>query len=243
MTIGELTASVAHEVNQPLGAIITNGNACLRWLAREPPQLDEARDCLRAMVRDGSRAGEVITRIRSLIKKSSPTKTRVDLNDAIQEALALIAPEARRQAILIRTDLAAGLPAVPGDRVQLQQVLLNLVVNAIDAMKEVTDRPRELWISSHPQQAGTVLIKVQDNGVGLPTESLEQIFEAFYTTKAEGMGMGLSISRSIIEAHGGRLWSSVNETRGATFQFTLPTDDEGTFRFGQARVNIGARSQ
>jgi PAS domain S-box-containing protein len=226
MTMGELTASIAHEVNQPLAALVANSNACLRWLARQPPSVDEARDCLHRMIRDGLRAGEVITRIRSLVTKSSPVKVRLDLNAAIQEVLAITGPEARQYVVLVRTELAANLPPVRGDRVQLQQVILNLVMNGIEAMREVADRPRELWVKSRPHEGGTVLVAVQDNGIGLRAESVERIFEAFYTTKAEGMGVGLSITRSIIQAHGGRLWPSANDPHGATIQFTLPTDDK-----------------
>jgi PAS domain S-box-containing protein len=222
MTMGELTASIAHEVNQPLAALATNANACLRWLARQPPNLDEARECLHRMIRDVHRAGEVITRIRSLAKKSSPVKARLDLNDAIYEVLAMIDPEARRYTVLVRTDLAASLPPVQADRVQLQQVILNLVMNGIEATKEVADRPRELRIWSHPNEGGAVLVSVQDNGIGLEAENLERVFEAFYTTKAAGMGIGLSISRSIIEAHGGRLWVNSNVPHGSIFHFTVP---------------------
>jgi signal transduction histidine kinase len=167
----------------------------------------------------------VITQIRSLVKKSSPAKARLDLSEAIQEVLLITNAEARRHRILVRTDLAAGLPPVRGDRVQLQQVLLNLVLNGLDAMKVVTDRPRELLIRSQSHEPGQVLVAVQDSGIGLEEGSLERVFEAFYTTKAEGMGMGLAISRSIVEAHGGRLWATRNEPRGAVFQFTLPADE------------------
>jgi PAS domain S-box-containing protein len=222
MTMGELTASIAHEVNQPLAALATNANAGLRWLARQPPNLDEARDCLHRMFRDVHRAGEVITRIRSLAKKSSPVKARLDLNDAIYEVLATIDPEARRYTVLVRTDLAPNLPPVQGDRVQLQQVILNLVMNGIEATKEVTDRPRELQIRSRPNEDGAVLVSVQDNGIGLEAENLERVFDAFYTTKATGMGIGLSISRSIIGAHEGRLWANSNVPHGSIFYFTVP---------------------
>jgi PAS domain S-box-containing protein len=235
MTMGELAASIAHEINQPLAALATNSSACLRWLVHQPPNLDEVQACLHRMIRDSRRAGEIITRLRSLVKKSPPVKAGLDLNDAIQEVLTLISPEARRHAVLVRTDLGAALPPVRGDRVQLQQVILNLVMNGIDAMKEVADRSRELWIRSCPHDAGTVLVSVQDTGVGLAPEALRHVFEAFYTTKAEGMGMGLSISRSIIAAHGGELWPSTNDEQGATFQFTLPTEDAhdgGTAEFG-----------
>jgi C4-dicarboxylate-specific signal transduction histidine kinase len=226
-TMGELTSSIAHEVNQPLTALVTSSNACLRWLASQPPNLDEARECLQRIIRDSNRSSEVIMRIRSLVRKSSPAKTRLDLNEAIREVLAIIDPEARRQRVVVRTELASDLPPVRGDRVQLQQVLLNLVMNGIEAMKSVTDRPRELLIRSRPDESSQVLMSVQDSGIGLDQQSLGRVFEAFYTTKTEGMGMGLSISRSIIEAHGGRLWATANDGCGATFQFTLPKNGEG----------------
>jgi PAS domain S-box-containing protein len=224
MTMGELASSIAHEVNQPLAALVTNANAGLRWLASQPPDLEEARECLRRIIRDGNRAGEVITRIRSLVKKSAPAKARLDLNDTIQEVLLITNAEARRHRVFVRTELAAALPPVRGDRVQVQQVILNLVMNGIEAMREVTDRPRELLIRSRPEESSHVLVAVQDSGIGLDEQRLERVFEAFYTTKPEGMGMGLSISRSIIEAHGGRLWPTAHRDYGATFQFTLPTE-------------------
>ncbi len=227
LTLGEITASIAHEVNQPLAGVATNGNAGLRWLAREPPNLEEARACLQRIIRDGNRASEVIARIRALVKKSAPVKARLDLRDTIQEVLAIIDTEARQHRVLVRTELAAGLPPVWGDRVQLQQVLLNLELNGIDAMKAVTDRPRVLRIRAQPHEAGHVLVAVQDSGIGLEEGSLERAFEAFYTTKPEGMGLGLAISRSIIEAHGGRLWATPNAGPGVTMQFTLPTGDAG----------------
>jgi signal transduction histidine kinase len=225
MTLGELTTSIAHEVNQPLAGVVTNGNACLRWLTRDPPNLDEVRECLRRIIRDGHRASDVIARLRALVKKSIPAKAPLDLSDTIQEVLAMTNPEARRHRVSVRTDLAAGIPLARGDRVQLQQVILNLVMNGIDAMKAVTDRPRELLIRSQPHESGTVLVAVQDAGIGLDAQSMARLFEAFYTTKPEGMGLGLAISRSIIEAHGGRLWPTAHGDYGATFQFTLPTDD------------------
>jgi PAS domain S-box-containing protein len=225
LTLGEITASIAHEVNQPLAGVTTNGNAALRWLSRDPPNIEEARACLQRIIRDGNRASEVIARMRALVKKSAPTKARLDLRDTIHDVLAIIDPEARRHRVLARTDLAAGLPPVRGDRVQVQQVLLNLLLNGIDAMKAVTDRRRVLRIRAQPHEAGQVLVTVQDTGVGLDPQSLARLFEPFYTTKPEGMGLGLSISRSIIEAHGGRLWASANDEQGATFQFTLPADD------------------
>jgi C4-dicarboxylate-specific signal transduction histidine kinase len=226
MTLGELTASIAHEVNQPLAAVTTNANACLRWLARDPPDLEEARGCLRRIIRDGNRAGDVIARLRALVKKSAPAKAPLDFNDMFEEVLAMIDPEARRHRVAVWTDLAAGLPLVRGDRLQVQQVLLNLVMNSIEAMQAVTDRPRELRIRTQPHESDTVLVTVQDTGIGLDPQGMARLFESFYTTKPEGMGLGLSISRTIIEAHGGRLWATPHDGPGATFQFTLPAGSE-----------------
>jgi len=225
--MGELTASIAHEVNQPLAAVVTNGNASLRWLAIDPPNFDEARQALRNIVRDGNRAGDVIARIRAVLKKSEPAARRVDLNEIIREIVALTQGEVERRGATLRTDLAVNLPAVMGDRVRLQQVLLNLVINALDAMNEVTDRPRSIRIHTEAQDATSILIAVEDSGIGLSPEKMSRLFDAFYTTKPDGLGMGLAISRSIVEEHGGRLWAASNEGPGATFQFTLPTE-EGT---------------
>ncbi|HKA08309.1 MAG TPA: ATP-binding protein, partial [Gemmataceae bacterium] len=222
-TMGELAASIAHEVNQPLAAVITNCNAGLRWLADKPPNLDEAGECLRRIMRDGNRAGEVVTRIRSLVKRSGPVRERHDLNESVREMVLIANGEARRYGVVVRTELAP-LPPVRGDRVQLQQVILNLVINGIESMKDVMDRPRELLISSRPVEASQVLLAVKDGGVGLDGQSMERVFEPFYTTKPEGMGMGLSISRSIVEAHEGRLWAEANSGYGATFQLTLPIE-------------------
>jgi signal transduction histidine kinase len=227
LTLGEITASIAHEVNQPLAGVTTNGNAGLRWLARDPPNLEEARECLQRIIRDGNRASEVIARVRALAKKSAPAKARLDLRDTIHEVLAVIDPEVRQHRVAVRTELAAGLPPVWGDRVQVQQVLLNLVMNGIEAMKAVTDRPRVLRIQAQPHEAGHMLVAVQDTGIGLDPQSLARLFEPFYTTKPAGMGMGLSISRSIVEAHGGRLWATPNVGPGVTMQFTLPIGDAG----------------
>jgi C4-dicarboxylate-specific signal transduction histidine kinase len=223
--MGELTASIAHEVNQPLAAVVTNGNASLRWLANEPPNFDEARQALRNIVRDGNRASDVIARIRAVLKKSEPAAGRLDLNEIIREIVALTQGEVERRGASLRTDLAANLPAVMGDRVRLQQVLLNLVINALDAMNEVMDRPRAIEVRTRAQEPKSILIAVEDSGIGLGPEKGSRLFDAFYTTKPDGLGMGLSISRSIVEEHGGRLWAAPNEGRGATFQFTLPTED------------------
>jgi signal transduction histidine kinase len=223
--MGELTASIAHEVNQPLAAVVTNGNASLRWLANDPPNFDEARQALRNIVRDGTRASDVIARIRAVLNKSEPAARRLDLNEIIREIVALTQGEAERRGTSLRTGLAANLPAVMGDRVRLQQVLLNLVINALDAMNDVMDRPRIIEISTEAPDPKSILIAVEDSGVGLGPEKEARLFDAFYTTKPDGLGMGLSISRSIVEEHGGRLWAAPNKGPGATFQFTLPTED------------------
>jgi len=227
-TMGALTSSIAHEVNQPLGAIVTNANAALRWLAGRPPDIDEARATLGRIVRDGHRAADVIGGVRALLKKTAVVAAPLELNKLIQDTATLVQGELRRHRILLRTELAADLPPVAGDRVQLQQVILNLMMNGIEAMSEVTDRPRELLMIARPELSGAVLVAVKDAGTGLDTQSAEQLFEPFYTTKADGLGMGLAICRLIVEAHGGRLWASANEPRGAVFQFTLPTTQEKT---------------
>jgi C4-dicarboxylate-specific signal transduction histidine kinase len=223
--MGELTASIAHEVNQPLAAVVTNGNAALRWLGNEPPNFDETRQSLQNIVRDGTRAGEVIARIRAILKKSEPAGQRLDLNEIIREIVAITQGEAQRRGASLQTDLAVNLPPVMGDRVRLQQVLLNLVINALDAMNDVTDRARIIRIRSAVQGPKSILVAVEDSGAGLGSGKDSRLFEAFYTTKPGGLGMGLSISRSIIEEHGGRLCAAPNDGPGATFQFTLPTED------------------
>jgi C4-dicarboxylate-specific signal transduction histidine kinase len=227
-TLGELTASIAHEVNQPLSAIVTNASACLRWLAGESPNLDEAREAARRIIREGQRAGEVITRIRAMLQKTDTQKARLDINDTIRDIVALAQSEVSRNRVTLRMELAADLPPVWGDRVQLQQVMLNLLMNGVEAMAAVNDRPRELRIQSRSHESDKVLIAVQDSGIGLDRENLEKIFDAFYTTKPQGMGMGLVISRSIVENHGGRLWAESNESPGVTFQFTLLKSDSRT---------------
>ncbi|HZS09043.1 MAG TPA: ATP-binding protein [Blastocatellia bacterium] len=221
MTMGELAASIAHEVNQPLAAIVTNAGACLRWLAGDSPNLDEAREAARRIVRDGNRAGEVITRIRALLRKTGTEKALLDINQTVQEVVALTRNEAARNGVALHLDLAADLPPVSGDRVQLQQVILNLVMNAVEAMAAVTDRPRELFISTRQHESDKALVAVRDCGVGVAPENLEKVFDAFYTTRSQGLGMGLAISRSIVEEHGGRLWVVPNDGAGVTFQFTL----------------------
>ena len=221
MTMGELTALIAHEINQPLAAVVTNANACLRWLMGPIPNLDEAREALARITRDGNRASDVIGRIRALVKKSGTEKARLDLNEAIQEVVGLVQSEIQKSGVTLQMELADDLPQILGNRVQLQQVILNLVMNGIEAMDTVTDRPREMVIRSSAQESDKVLVAVQDSGIGIDSQNLDKIFDTFYTTKPQGMGMGLAISRSIVENHGGRLWVAPNEGRGATFQFTL----------------------
>ena len=220
--VGEMTASIAHEVNQPLAAIVADANASLNWLAAAPPDLESVRGALDAIVRDGHRAGEVIQRIRQLASKGAPRKDAVDLNDVVRDVVPLVRAELRHQEISLMLDLASKLPPVLGDRIQLQQVLLNLVMNAVEAMGTVTGRPRRLIIRSEPDDDDHVSVAVQDTGIGIAANHLDHVFSAFFTTKPGGMGMGLSISRSIIEAHGGQLWTTPNRPHGAVFHFALP---------------------
>jgi C4-dicarboxylate-specific signal transduction histidine kinase len=220
-TMGELTASIAHEVKQPITAAVTSAQTALRWLEAKPPELGEVREALSRIVRAGKRAGDVIGRIRALVTKAPPRKDSLDINAAIREVVELTRGEAVKNGVSVRTDLAEGLPLIQGDRVQLQQVILNLIINGIEAMTGV-EASRELLISSRKDDAEGVLVAVADTGPGLAAGALEQVFAAFYTTKPSGLGLGLSICRSIIEAHDGRLWASANERRGAVFQFTLP---------------------
>jgi C4-dicarboxylate-specific signal transduction histidine kinase len=242
MTVGQLSASIAHEMNQPLSAMVTNANAGLRWLAGDSPDLEEASQAIRRIVRDGQRAGAVVARMHALFKKAPTTKEQLDINEVIQEVLNLSQGEIKSNCISLRTRLANDLPLVMGDRVQFQQVILNLILNAIQAMSETTDWPREMEVSServsakrnelklenHQQSSlanlewSHALITVQDSGPGLDPQLVNRLFEAFYTTKPQGLGIGLAISRSIIEAHGGKLWARANAPRGAIFQFTLP---------------------
>jgi len=220
-TMGELTASLAHEVNQPIAGAITNANACLRWLAGDIPNLEEARAAARRIVKDGTRAAEIISRIRLLFKKGTPELELVDVNEVIREMIDLLRSEATQYSISVRTELSADLPRVMGDRVQLQQVLMNLILNGIEAMKDVVGT-RELALKSQQTENEQLLVTVRDTGKGLPPQR-DQVFDAFFTTKPQGLGMGLSISRSIVESHGGRLWTADNSPRGATFSLTLPT--------------------
>jgi PAS domain S-box-containing protein len=224
-TMGELTASLAHEIKQPIAAAITDANTCLRWLARDEPDLEEARAAANRVVKDATRASEIVSHVRLLFKKGASERELVDVNEVIQEMIVLLHNETTRYLIAVRAELAADLPEVMGDRVQLQQVLMNLILNSIEAMRE-TDGIRELAIKSHSAENGHLLISVSDTGVGLPAQQAEQIFNAFFTTKLHGTGMGLSISRSIIESHEGRLWASGNSPRGASFFITLPTQGE-----------------
>jgi PAS domain S-box-containing protein len=224
-TMGELTASLAHEVNQPIAAASTNANTCLRWLASNTPNIEEAREAAMRIVKDVKRAGEIISRIRQLFKKGPSHRELVDVNEIIREMIVLLRGETTRYNMFVRTGLAADLPHVMADRVQLQQVLMNLMINGIDAMKDV-DGTRELVIKSQHAQNEQVVVTVTDSGVGLPPQQAEQIFNAFFSTKPHGTGMGLRISRSIIESHGGRLWAAANSPRGASFHFTLPTKAE-----------------
>jgi PAS domain S-box-containing protein len=223
-TMGQLTASIAHEVNQPVAATVTNAEAALRWLLAGSSHLEKVQQSLTSIVEDGTRAGEVINRIRALIKKAPPRKDCLEINGAILEIIELTRGEATKHGISVLTDLADHLPVVEADRVHLQQVLLNLIVNALDAMGAPNEGPRQLLISTGTGETSGVLVAVQDSGPGLEAAMLEQVFESFYTTKPTGLGLGLSICRSIIEAHGGRLWASTNQRRGTTFQFTLPGD-------------------
>jgi len=220
-TLGELAASISHEVNQPLAAIVADANASLNWLAAADPDLDMVRDALAAIVKDGHRAGDVIQRIRQLATKAEPHRTRLDVNDVIRDVVPLVRSEVLSHQVSLQVDLAPVSPLVLGDRVQLQQVIINLVLNGVEAMAAVGDRPRELVIRSRPHE-DEVLVAVQDVGVGIDPNTVDRLFTAFFTTKPDGMGMGLSISRSIIEAHGGRLWATPNPDHGATFHFALP---------------------
>jgi PAS domain S-box-containing protein len=223
-TLGELAASIAHEVNQPLAAVVANAEACLRWLDRGMPDLDAARRSLGWIIDDGNRASEVLRRVRALANKTEIEKVPLDVNEIIREVTTLMQRELISHRVSLQTEFAPALPMILGDRVQLQQVIINLVMNGAEAMQSVTDRPRELVIRSRQEGAHQVLVSVTDCGVGIPAENVGRLFNAFFTTKSSGMGMGLSICRSIMEAHGGRLWATANVPQGATFQFTLPVN-------------------
>ncbi len=221
-TMGQLTASIAHEINQPLAAIITYADACLLWLEADQPNLEEARQAATRIVRNGHRAGDIIKSIRALTRKSSPEMVSLDINDVIREVIVLMGAEFRRHGVRVETLLSSNLESVVGDRVQLQQVVLNLIMNGIEAMADLVHGRRRLQIRSANAESGSVLVAVQDSGHGLDPAQTGRLFEAFFTTKPQGMGIGLSICRSIIDAHGGRLWASPNLPNGAVFQFTLP---------------------
>jgi C4-dicarboxylate-specific signal transduction histidine kinase len=222
-TIGELTASIAHEVNQPLAAVVANADACVAWLSRQNPNLVEARAAAERTTQGATRASEVIVRIRSLINKATPEKGRVQINEVIEETVALAEGQASRNNVELVVELKPDLPAVLGDRIQLQQVILNLVMNGIEAMTSVTNRPRRLLIRSGIKDTSQVRVSIEDCGIGIGAEVMPRLFEPFFTTRPQGMGMGLSISRSIIESHGGRLWAESAVSEGSIFQFTLPS--------------------
>jgi C4-dicarboxylate-specific signal transduction histidine kinase len=222
MTMGALTASIAHEVNQPLSGIITNASTCLRMLATDPPDVDGARETARRTIRDGNRASDVITRLRALFSKKEFTLEPLDLNEATREVIALSVSELQRNRVIVQSELVDDLPAIVGNRVQLQQVLLNLLRNASDAMVGVDDRPRHLLIRTEREGGDRVRVVVRDAGVGIDRQGMDKLFDAFYTTKSDGMGIGLSVSRSIVERHHGRLWAEANDGPGATFSFSIP---------------------
>jgi C4-dicarboxylate-specific signal transduction histidine kinase len=224
--MGALAASISHEVNQPLAAVVTNADACMMWLSSEPPNLEEARAAVDCIAQQGTRASEVVRHIRAMFTKATPERLKVQVNDLIREVGILIEGAALRNQVVLETELGAGLPPTVGDRVQLQQVIVNLILNGIEAMSDVVERPRRLIIRSDLQNSTELLITVRDSGVGIAPKNEKRIFDAFFSTKAQGMGMGLSISHSIIESHGGRLWAGNNSDYGATVQFTLPVERE-----------------
>jgi signal transduction histidine kinase len=224
--MGELAASIAHEINQPLAGVVSNGSACLRWLARDPPDLEEAREAARRIVGGGQHAGEIIKRIRALTTRATTSREKLDLNEIIREVLALAGAEAKRMGVTIRAQFGADVSSVSGDRVQLQQVVLNLAMNAIEAMSSVMERARELVITTGNVDADQVQVTIEDSGTGLDPNTIDKVFESFYSTKPGGMGMGLSISRSIVRAHGGRLWATARNGPGTIFHFVLPKSHE-----------------
>ena len=227
MSLGTLTASIAHELNQPLSGIVTNASTCLRMLAADPPNVDGARETARRTIRDGNRASDVVARLRALFSKKEVTTESVDLNEATREVIALLLSELQRNRVILRPELADDLPPVTGDRVQLQQVILNLIRNGSDAMSSVDDRPRQLLIRTERDEGDRVSLTVQDAGTGFDPQAVDRLFEGFYTTKNDGMGIGLSVSRSIIESHHGRLWATLNNGPGAAFTFSIPRGPEG----------------
>jgi PAS domain S-box-containing protein len=227
-TMGELAASIAHEINQPLAAVIASGNAALRWLARAEPNLQEAKEALSAVVKEGNRASDVIGRVRALLRNRKPEYEPLDINEAIREVLGFTGHALRSRDVAVQLRLPAGLPLALGDRVQLQQVIMNLIMNGADAMASVSERPRILQIEAGHDDGRSVLVSIRDSGTGIDEDILQRIFEPLFTTKSTGMGMGLSICRSIVEAHGGRLWASAAQPYGTDFQFTVPVSDGGT---------------
>jgi C4-dicarboxylate-specific signal transduction histidine kinase len=224
MTMEHLTASIAHEISQPVGAAVTNAQAGLRWLDAQPPNLEEVRQTLDHIIKDGNRAGDVISRIRTLIKKEPPRKGLLDINETVLDVITLVSSEMLRHGISLQTQQATSFPHVQGDRVQLQQVILNVILNAVEAMSSVDSGPRELLISVSESESNQVLVAVHDSGPGLDPQSMDHVFDAFYTTKPNGMGMGLAICKSIVEAHGGRMWATANKPQGAVLHFTLPRE-------------------
>jgi C4-dicarboxylate-specific signal transduction histidine kinase len=229
--MGQLTASIAHEVNQPIGASVTNAQAALRWLDHPTPELGEVRQALMRIARDGMRASAVVARIRNLIKKAPQQKEQVVVNAAIQEVIEITHSEALRNDVSVHVELADDLPSIFGDRVELQQVILNLIVNSLQAMTDMKEGPRDILVTTGKTETGDVLVSVRDSGPGLAPEIRDDLFKAFHTTKATGLGLGLSICRSIVESYGGRLWASANDARGAAFQFTLPCRPESSAHF------------
>jgi C4-dicarboxylate-specific signal transduction histidine kinase len=224
-TLGELTASIAHEVNQPLAGVVSSGNACLRWLDNQPPDIEKARNSVNRLIRDANRASQVVVRVRDLAKNAPTQKGPLNINETVEEIVALTRREVMENQISLTTELSKEIPLILADRIQLQQVILNLTINAIEALSALSDGPRKLFVITERDQTGGVCLTVADSGPGLDPDRLEDIFDAFYTTKREGMGMGLAVSRSIIEAHQGRLWATPNKPSGAKFQFMLPQDE------------------
>ncbi len=228
LSMGELTASIAHEIKQPLTAVVAHGHACVEWLSASPPNLERARQTAEKIIGEGTRAGAVLSRIRALFKKEIPLKDWLDINELVQEMITFLRQEALARHISIQTELAGGLPKVEADHVQLQQVLLNLMMNAMDAMAGTNDRRKELLLRSRRESANEILVQIEDCGIGLSPDTAGRIFEPFFTTKPQGIGMGLSISRSIIESHKGRLWATPRPAGGAIFQFAIPVHSQDT---------------
>jgi C4-dicarboxylate-specific signal transduction histidine kinase len=224
--MGALAASISHEVNQPLAAVVTNADACMMWLSAEQPNLEEARAAVDSIAREGTRASDVVRRIRAMFTKSAPEREPLEIDAMLREAMALMEPQAARHGIAIQAELTASHRRILADRVQLQQVVVNLILNAIEAMRDITERPRRIVVRSEMQSEDDVLVAVRDYGIGIDPKNQRRLFDPFFTTKPQGMGVGLSISRSIVEAHGGRLWANANSDWGATFQFTIPAPAE-----------------